>query len=84
VAFDVVPMAASHIDGFRATLDAVARERRYLYFLEAPALEDAKKFVRNGIAKRHPHFVALEDGKVIVGATSCLSTRGRFVRTRAR
>ncbi|HEX6157493.1 MAG TPA: GNAT family N-acetyltransferase [Burkholderiales bacterium] len=65
MAFDVAPIAESHIDGFRATVDAVARERRYLYFLEAPGLEDARKFVLNGIAKRYPHFVALEDGKVI-------------------
>ena len=65
MAFEVVRIARSHIDGFRATLDAVARERRYLYFLEAPALEDARKFVLNGIAKRYPHFVALEDGEVI-------------------
>ena len=65
MAFDVVPIAGRHIDGFRATLDAVARERRYLYFLEAPALDDARKFVRNSIAKRYPHLVALEDGKVI-------------------
>jgi RimJ/RimL family protein N-acetyltransferase len=65
MAFEVLPIAESHIEGFRTTLDGVARERRYLYFLEAPALEDAMKFVRNGIAKRYPHFVALEDGEVI-------------------
>jgi RimJ/RimL family protein N-acetyltransferase len=64
VAFEVVP-AEEHIEGFRAGLDSVARERRYLYFLEAPALKDATKFVLNSIAKRYPHFVALEDDNVI-------------------
>jgi len=65
MAFEVVPIAEAHIEGFHAALDSVARERRYLYFLEAPALEDASKFVRNTIGKSYPHFVALEDGKVI-------------------
>ena len=65
MAFQVVPIAEDHIDGFRATLDGVSRERRYLYFLEAPAPEDVRKFVLNGIGKRYPHFVALEDDQVI-------------------
>jgi L-amino acid N-acyltransferase YncA len=65
MAFEVVPIAETHIEGFHAALDSVARERHYLYFLEAPALEDASKFVRNTIGKHYPHFVALEDGKVI-------------------
>jgi hypothetical protein len=34
--FRVVPIAEEHIDGFRAGLDAVAQERRYLLFLQAP------------------------------------------------
>jgi hypothetical protein len=51
MAFEVVPIAETHIEGFHAALDSVARERRYLYFLEAPALEDASKFVRNTIGK---------------------------------
>ena len=65
MAFQVVPIAEKHIDGFQATLDRVSRERRFLYFLEAPALEDVRKFVLNGIGKRYPHFVALEDEQVI-------------------
>jgi ribosomal protein S18 acetylase RimI-like enzyme len=65
VAHSIVPIAQEHIDGFRAAVDSVARERRYLALLEAPAEADVKKYVRGNIAERVPHFVAIADGKVI-------------------
>jgi RimJ/RimL family protein N-acetyltransferase len=43
----------------------VAHERRFLALLEAPPEEDVRKYVRENIAKRAPHFVALVDSKVI-------------------
>jgi hypothetical protein len=36
----VVPLAESHIEGFRAVIDSVARERRFLAMLEAPPIEE--------------------------------------------
>jgi ribosomal protein S18 acetylase RimI-like enzyme len=54
-----------HIEGCHAALDAVARERRYLSFLEAPPIESSRAFIRNSIAGRHPHFVALAGGRVV-------------------
>jgi len=62
----VVPIAEEHIEGFRGVLDSVARERRYLTFLEAPPAKDASKFVRHNIRRRHPQYVALA-GEAIVG-----------------
>ena len=38
--FRIVPTAEEHIEGFRAGLDSVARERRYVLFLEASPPED--------------------------------------------
>ena len=32
---EIVPIAEAHIESFHRTLDVVARERRYLAFLEA-------------------------------------------------
>jgi RimJ/RimL family protein N-acetyltransferase len=64
-AYSVVPIAEPHIEGFRAAVDSVARELRYLAFLQAPPLEDARKFVRENIAARTPQLVALADGKVV-------------------
>ena len=61
----VLPIAEEHIEGFRSVLDSVARERRYLAFLEAPSLDESRGFVRRNIAKGYPQCVALLDGKVV-------------------
>jgi RimJ/RimL family protein N-acetyltransferase len=59
---DIVPIEESHIDGFHRTLDFVARERRYLAFLEAPPLEGTRAFV---LKHGHPMLVAISAGEVI-------------------
>jgi ribosomal protein S18 acetylase RimI-like enzyme len=61
----IVPIAEAHIEGFHAALDVVAKERRYLAFLEAPSLEETGGFVRRNIAKGYPQCVALVDGTVV-------------------
>jgi ribosomal protein S18 acetylase RimI-like enzyme len=61
----VAPIAEEHIEGFHAVLDSVCRERRYLLFLQAPPLEEARKFVRDNIRKGHPQCVALSDERVV-------------------
>jgi RimJ/RimL family protein N-acetyltransferase len=62
---DIVPIGESHIDGFHRTLDFVARERRYLAFLEAPPPESTRAFVLDHIKHGHPQFVALSAGEVV-------------------
>jgi ribosomal protein S18 acetylase RimI-like enzyme len=62
---DIVPIEENHIDGFHRTLDFVARERRYLSFLEGPPLEGARAFVLNHIKRGHPQFVAISSGEVV-------------------
>jgi len=54
------------IAGCHAGLDVVAREHKYLTFLEAPPIEMTRAFIANSIANRHPHFVA-RDGDRVVG-----------------
>ena len=61
----IVPISEQHIEGFRAAVDSVARERRYLALLESPPEADTRKYVRDNIAQRAPHFVALADDKVV-------------------
>lgn len=65
-AFNIVPIAEKHIAGFRAVVDSVARERRYLAMVRAFPLRATRQFVRANIRKRNPHFVAL-DGRKIIG-----------------
>ena len=62
---DIVPIAEQYIDSFHRALDTVARERRYLTFLEAPPLDSTRAFVRDMIANGHTQFVAVADGAVV-------------------
>lgn len=70
----IVPIAESHIPGFRACLDAVAREKRYLAQFEAPPLERMETFVRENIAADQSQFVAL-DGETVVGWADIILAR---------
>jgi RimJ/RimL family protein N-acetyltransferase len=63
--FQILPIAEEHIEGFRSVLDSVARERRYLAFLEAPSLDESRAFVRRNIKKGYPQCVALIEDKVV-------------------
>jgi ribosomal protein S18 acetylase RimI-like enzyme len=54
-----------HIAGCHAALDVVAREHKYLVFLQAPPIEASREFIGNSIANRHPHFVALDGDRVV-------------------
>lgn len=64
-AIEIVPIAQGHIDGFHRALDIVARERRYLAFLEAPPIEATRAFVLDNIKRGHPQFVAVSTGDVV-------------------
>ena len=65
MAVEIVTISQDHIEGFHRALDFVAREKRYLAFLEAPPLDEARAYVLNNIAKGYPHLVVLSDGEVV-------------------
>jgi len=62
---EILPMTPDHIDGFHRTLDYIARERRYLAFLEAPPLDSTRAFVLDLIRRGCPQYVAVAEGEVI-------------------
>jgi len=62
---EIVPIQRRHFEGFREVLDGVARERRYIAFLEAPPLAEVRRFLRNNLRGGAPAFVALDDGRVV-------------------
>ena len=64
-AVEIVPITQEHIESFHRTLDFVARERRYLAFLEAPPVELIRIFVLGNIEQGYPELVALSAGEVI-------------------
>jgi len=61
----IARMAIELIEGFHRALDVVARERKYLAFLEAPPLEKTREFIMNNMAKGYPQFVAIAGGDVV-------------------
>ena len=52
-------------ESFWRALDAVARERRYLVFLQAPPLEATRRFVGQILAKGWCQFYAVHAGRVV-------------------
>jgi ribosomal protein S18 acetylase RimI-like enzyme len=62
---EIVPITQDHIESFHRALDFVARERRYLAFLEAPPFESTRAFVLNNIEQGYPQLVAVSAGQVV-------------------
>ena len=62
---EIVPIAQDHIESFHRALDIVARERRYLAFLEAPPIESTRAFILNNIEHGYPQLVALSAGEIV-------------------
>ena len=65
MAVEIRPIGPNDIEGFHRAVDAVARERKYLAFLEGPPLESARAFVLDNIARGNPQFVAIAEGEVV-------------------
>jgi ribosomal protein S18 acetylase RimI-like enzyme len=63
--FQVFPIAESHIPGFWAAVDSVARESRFLASLEGPKIEMSRAFVLESLRTHRPHFVAVHNATVI-------------------
>jgi len=61
----VRPITLADIEGFRACVDAVMRERRYLAFLRAFSLTDTATFVARNLEVGNPHFVADAAGEIV-------------------
>jgi L-amino acid N-acyltransferase YncA len=53
------------IGSFREAVGSVARERRWLLTLDAYPAEATAAFVRDTMAKGHPQFVAVREGRVV-------------------
>ena len=61
----IQPATLDMAESFQRTLDAVARERRFLIFLEAPPIESVRKFIAQILAKGWSQFHAIHDGQVV-------------------
>lgn len=71
----VVPPAERYFEGMRQVLDVVAREKKYLVFLQAPPAAETYAFYRNILEKDLCQVIAVQDGTV-VGWCDILPTHG--------
>lgn len=62
----ILPITMQYVESFRACLDGVARERKYLVFLEAPPQDIVTAWVAAGLEAGNPQFVAVH-GDTVVG-----------------
>jgi hypothetical protein len=63
----IVPSEEQYLESFRTVLDTVARERRYLIFLEAPPLVGIQQFVAENHRRGGVQFFALDARDQVVG-----------------
>ena len=63
----IVPTTEAHVAGLQRCVDAVARERRWLGFLEGPPLAATHAFVDMILRGAGVQFVALDDADEVVG-----------------
>lgn len=61
----ITQITEEDITGFHAAVDYVAKEKKYLLFLQAPPLEETRTFVLRNIQADHAQFVARAGGKVV-------------------
>ena len=63
--FEIVPITEDHVKDFWSAVDSVAREHKYLAFLEGPPIHTTKDFVLQNINGNWPHLVAIHNEKII-------------------
>jgi len=61
----IVPLAESHFASLHRALDVVAREKRFLAFLQAPPAEQAFAFYRQILQKDQCQYLAVAGGEVV-------------------
>ena len=63
--YQIMLITEEHIESFRSAVGSVAREHKYLAFLDEPSLEMSRAFVLENLQGNWPHFVAINEGKVV-------------------
>jgi ribosomal protein S18 acetylase RimI-like enzyme len=76
--WEILPIEQRHIPSYRETVDAVARERKFLALLEARPLLETEKFVLNHIGRGNPLFVVVS-GEQVVGWCDIARKENRVV-----
>lgn len=63
----VVPTAERYVEGFNRAVDIVARERRYIGFLEGPPLESSRNLIQHVLSGGGVQRLAVTSQEEVVG-----------------
>jgi len=63
----IIPTGEQYVEGFNAVVDVVARERRYIGFIEGPGVESTRAFVRRILSGAGVQLLAVTSNDVVVG-----------------
>lgn len=63
----ITPTTDEHVEGFNRAVDAVARERRYIGYVEGPPLEISRQFIQHVFQGGGVHRVAVDASGTVVG-----------------
>src|SRR3989454_12749153 len=63
----IVPTGEQYAESFNAVVDAVARERRYIGFVEGPSLESTREFIRSILGGAGIQLLAINPDDKVVG-----------------
>lgn len=64
---NIIPFVHHYLEGFSKALGSVARERKYLAFLDAPPQDILLSFVEQQLEQEMPHFLAINKEEQVVG-----------------
>jgi ribosomal protein S18 acetylase RimI-like enzyme len=67
----VRPIALGDVEGFRACVDAVMQERRWLAYVEAFSLSRTAAFVAGNLESGNPQYVADDGGRIVGWCDVC-------------
>lgn len=63
----ITPFRVSYLDTFREALGLVAREKKFLAFLDAPPIEAIQQFATLQEQENMPHLIAVSEDDRVIG-----------------
>jgi ribosomal protein S18 acetylase RimI-like enzyme len=63
--YEIMPITEQYIESFRQAVGSVAREKKFLAFLDTPSEQMSEEFVLTNIKDSWPHIIAVKDNTVI-------------------
>lgn len=69
--FLIRPMSVDDAVEFNGVVGVVARERRYLRFIDAPPMDGTLEFLQKSLDAGNPHLAAVVDGKLVGWCDVC-------------